>query len=267
MNILAHNKKAWDGLVEKQDRWTVPVTPEIIRDARAGRWSILLTPEKPVPRDWFPGLQGLEVLCLAGAGGQQAPILAAAGAKVTVLDNSPRQLSQDRAVAKREGLSIETVEGDMRDLTCFPAGKFDLIFHPCSNCFVPDVRPVWKESYRVLREGGVLLAGFINPALFIFDEKLADQGELQVRHRLPYSDLHSLTEKEQAEVISAGKPLAFSHSLTDLLGGQLDAGFTLTHMFEDGFQDQIITKYMPAFIATRAVKSKKFNSEDRDRRT
>src|SRR5687767_3232374 len=193
MNILAHNKAAWDGMVEKQDGWTVPVTSETILEARAGRWSIVLTPEKPVPPDWFPPLQGLEVLCLAGAGGQQGPILAAAGARVTVFDNSPRQLAQDRAVAEREGLSIETVEGDMKDLGCFPDGRFGLIVHPCSNCFVPDVRPIWKESFRVLRKGGILLAGFINPALFIFDEKLADQGELKVRHSLPYSDLHSLT--------------------------------------------------------------------------
>ena len=254
MNILAHNKAAWDGLVEKQDRWTVPVTREIIQEARAGRWSILLTPEKPVPHDWFPPLEGLEVLCLAGAGGQQGPILAATGARVTVFDNSPRQLAQDRAVAEREGFTIETVEGDMKDLSCFPDGKFDLIIHPCSNCFVPDVRPIWKESFRVLREGGVLLSGFINPALFIFDETLADQGELKVRHSLPYSDLSSLTEEERAEVIKSGKPITFSHSLTNLLGGQMDAGFVLTHMFEDGFQDHIITRFMPVFIATRAVK-------------
>jgi hypothetical protein len=54
-------------------------------------------------------LAGIEVLCLASGGGQQGPILAAAGAKVTVFDNSANQLVQDRLVADRDGLTIETV--------------------------------------------------------------------------------------------------------------------------------------------------------------
>src|SRR5205085_1973198 len=101
--------------------------------------------------DWFPPVAGLEVLCLASGGGQQGPILAAAGARVTVFDNSPNQLAQDRLVADREGLALETVRGDMADLAAFPDARFDLIVHPCSNMFVPDVRPVWREAFRVLR--------------------------------------------------------------------------------------------------------------------
>ncbi len=68
---------------------------ETIARARNGDFSILLTEQKPVPREWFPPLPGLEALCLACGGGQQGPVLAAAGANVTVLDNSPRQLDQD----------------------------------------------------------------------------------------------------------------------------------------------------------------------------
>ena len=92
-------------------------------------------------------------MCLASGGGQQGPILAAAGADVTVFDNSPRQLEQDRYVADRDGLHLQTVEGDMRDLSCFPDESFDLIVHPVSNVFVPDVKPVWREAYRVLKPG------------------------------------------------------------------------------------------------------------------
>ena len=104
-----------------------------------------------MPADWFPALPGLDVLCLASSGGQQAPVLAAAGAAVTVLDNSPAQLARDRLVADRDGLELATVEGDMADLSAFPNGRFGLVFHPCSNCFVPQVRPVWREAFRVLR--------------------------------------------------------------------------------------------------------------------
>ena len=158
--VARFNRGAWDAMVARGNRWTLAVDESAVAAARRGDWSIVLTPEKPVPRAWFPPLAGEPVLCLAGAGGQQAPILAAAGARVTVLDNSPAQLAQDRAVAERERLDVTCVLGDMRDLSAFADQSFALVFHPCSNAFVPDVRPVWREAFRVLRPGGVLLAAF-----------------------------------------------------------------------------------------------------------
>jgi SAM-dependent methyltransferase len=153
-DILRYNRDAWDRQVERGNPWTVPVGPDVIARARQGDWQIILTPTKPVPADWFPPLASLEVLCLASGGGQQGPILAVAGAKVTVFDNSPGQLAQDRLVADREGLMMETIQGDMADLSVFPDGRFDLIVHPVSNVFAPDVKPVWREAYRVLRPEG-----------------------------------------------------------------------------------------------------------------
>ena len=153
--------------------------------ARRGDWSIVLTPTRPVPREWFPALPASEVLCLASGGGRQGPLLAATGAEVTVRDVSPLQLAQDRAVAEREGLALRTVEGDMAQLSMFGDAAFDLIVHPCSNCFVPRIQPVWRESYSVLRPGGPLLAGFTKPVRYLFDQERADGGDLDVCHRIP----------------------------------------------------------------------------------
>jgi SAM-dependent methyltransferase len=254
MDVREYNRRAWDRRVESGNRWTVPVGPEVIAAARRGDWHILLTPIKRVPRDWFPPLAGLDVLCLASGGGQQGPVLAAAGAKVTVFDNSPAQLAQDRMVAERDGLALETVEGDMRDLSCFPAGQFGLIIHPCSNAFVPDVRPVWREAARVLRPGGVLLAGFTNPVLYLFDDAKMGRGEFEVRYKIPYSDLTSLTDEERRRYVEGDEPLSFGHTLADQIGGQLDAGLVLTGFYEDGGEDWKLTEYIACFAATRAVK-------------
>jgi SAM-dependent methyltransferase len=254
MDIREYNRVAWDYQVEHGNEWTVPVSTEVIADARQGRWEVLLTETKPVPREWFSELRGLDVLCLASGGGQQAPVLAAAGANVTVLDNSPKQLEQDRKVAERESLNLVTVEGDMADLSGFIDQSFDLIFHPCSNLFIRDVRPVWKEAFRVLRSGGVLLAGFLNPAIFLFDGQLAEQGVLQVRHKLPYSDVDNLTEEERLRFIEQSVPLEFGHTLEDQLGGQTDAGFAITGFYEDHHRTHAVAKYTPTYIATRAVK-------------
>ncbi len=132
----------------------------------------------------------MDVLCLASGGGQQAPILAAAGATVTSFDNSEEQLAKDRFVAERDSLELSTVQGDMADLSQFQDETFDLIFHPVSNVFVEDVTPVWRGCYRVLKEGGRLLAGFMNPMFFLFDhEEVEKSGIFHAKYSLPYSDL------------------------------------------------------------------------------
>src|SRR6516225_4107017 len=119
INVRAHNRAAWDKNVAEGNRWTIPVSPADVERARRGDLQILLTPSKPIPASWFPPLRDLPVLSLASGGGQQGPLLAAAGAKVTVLDNSPRQLEQDRLVARREGLHIEIADADAADLSMF----------------------------------------------------------------------------------------------------------------------------------------------------
>jgi SAM-dependent methyltransferase len=255
MDIRSYNRDAWNREVEGgESRWTQPVGPEVIAKAKMGEFSILLTENKYVPMEWFPPLAGADVLCLASGGGQQGPVFAAAGARVTVFDNSPAQLKQDKLVAEREALSITTVEGDAANLSMFANESFDLVFNPCSTVFMPDVRAVWKESARVLRPGGVLMTGSMNPVHYIFDLYKADEGVLEVTHSIPYSDLTSIPREDLEEHMEKGLPVEFGHSLTDLLGGQCDAGFVITDMYEDYMLDSPLQKYHPSYVATRAVK-------------
>lgn len=257
MDIRSYNREAWNREVEGgASRWTQPVSPEVIAKARQGEFSILLTENIPVPQRWFPPLSGADILCLASGGGQQGPVLAAAGANVTVFDNSPAQLKQDQLVADRESLSLHTVEGDAADLSMFENETFDLIFNPCSTVFMPDVRAVWKECSRVVRPGGILMTGSMNPVHYIFDLYKADEGILEVTHSIPYSDLASIPKEDLEELIEKGLPVEFGHSLTDLIGGQCEADFVITDMYEDYMLDSPLHKYHPSYVATRAVKTK-----------
>ncbi|MEW6750116.1 MAG: class I SAM-dependent methyltransferase [Candidatus Latescibacterota bacterium] len=255
--VLGHNRRAWDRQVERGNQWTVPVSDAVIEAARRGEWAVYLTPSRPVPRDWVGALEGAQVLCLASGGGQQGPVLAAAGARVAVLDNSPRQLEQDRRLADRHGLDVRTVLGDMANLSAFATASFDLIVHPVSNTFVPDVRPVWREAFRVLRPGAALLAGFDSPVLHLFDDAEYDRGVLVVRHVLPRADAAGLSAEEKRRWLQQGKALEYGHTLDDQIGGQLDAGFLLTGFYEDRYpadQGDALSRYMATFMATRAVK-------------
>ena len=260
IDVRSYNREAWNRQVAGGNHWTKPVTPEVIAAARRGEWSVVLTDAKSVPRGWFPDdLHGIEILCLASGGGQQGPVLAAAGARVTVFDNSPMQLAQDRLVAEREGLELKTIEGDMRDLSAFPDSSFDLIFHPVSNIFVPDALPVWRECHRVLEPGGSLLAGINNPWFYLFDLEQFEKGELQVTNRLPYSDLDSLSAGQMRRYDEQGIPLEFSHTLDEQIGGQIEAGFVIAGFYEDALDHPgyaPLSKYTNIFIATRAIKVK-----------
>lgn len=253
LDPVAHNRAAWDQLVDNDNEWSRPVGSDVIARARAGDWSVVLIGYEPTPRDWFPAdLDGSDVLCLASGGGQQGPVLAAAGANVTVFDNSPKQLARDEEVAARDGLEIRTVLGDMRNLSAFDKESFDVVLNPVSNVFCPDLAPVWAECFRVLRPGGALLVGFMNPDIYMFDENALDRRELVVAHRLPYSSL-DLPEAERERAYGDG-PIEYSHSLTTQIGGQLLAGFSLTHLVEAPHHADVTAEHLPGYIATRAVK-------------
>lgn len=239
-----------------------PVTPAEVERARRGDWQIILTPTKPVPWDWFglrPGaaFQNTRILCLASGGGQQAPILAAAGAVVTSFDYSHAQLDKDASVAQREGLHLQLEQGDMADLGRFDDASFDLIFHPVSNVFAADPVPVWRECARVLAAGGRLLAGFMNPNYYLFDHDDIEQGgPLTVRFPLPFADARDLPADRLQALIDSNEALEFSHSLDTQIGAQLEAGLVLEGFFEDRWDDEAtaLNRYMPTSMATLARK-------------
>lgn len=257
VDVFNHNRMAWDRQAEQQCAWSQPVGAEEVAAARNGNWQVRLTPNR-LPAGWLDHVQGLRILCLASGGGQQAPILAAAGAQVTVFDASEMQLQQDRMVAQRDDLDLVVLQGDMRDLSIFADASFDLVFHPISNLYVSDIDPVWRECCRVLRRGGTLLSSFYNPVVFVGDRdpRHAEQGLIYPRFPLPYSDLEHLDPEALNDKQLRGEPLVFGHSLTRQIGGQLEAGFVLTGFYEDWQPDPrfVIDRFLPTFLATRALK-------------
>ena len=238
--------------------WGIPISHEDYIKAKRGEWGVLLSPNIKVPFEWFSPyinlkirrLDGISVLGLASGGGQQMPIFAAIGADATVLDYSDAQLNNERIVAQREDYLINIVKADMTKTLPFEDNSFDIIFHPVSNSYVEDVYHVWNECYRVLKKGGILLAGMGNGFDYLFDDE--SDEPLLVRHKLPYNPLKN-PEQYKCSIECDGS-LQFSHTLEEQIGGQLKAGFILTDLYEDRDSSGIYKDYFPGYIVTRAVK-------------
>ena len=248
MSYVDINADTIDRWVDAGWQWGVPIGHEEYVRAQQGQWDMLLTPTKAVPHHWFGDLAGKKVLGLASGGAQQMPIFAAQGAECTVLDYSPKQLQSERLVAQREGYSIRIVRADMSQPLPFDDQEFDLIFHPVSNCYIREVKPLWKECYRVLRGGGRLLAGMDHYINYI-----VDSDETAIVNRLPFDPLQNQDQRLQLERDDAG--VQFSHSLEEQITGQLQAGFTLLDLYEDtNGEGRLHSLNIPTFIATLARK-------------
>lgn len=242
------NAQTFDQWVEEGWEWGQPISHETYQKALGGNWSVLLTPTKPVPKDWFCPMKGARVLGLASGGGQQMPVFAALGAQCTVLDYSQAQLDSERMVSQREGYPIRLVRADMTRPLPFENEQFDLIFHPVSNCYIENVNEVWRECFRVLRPGGILLAGLDMGINFVFDE-----DETTFRYKLPYNPLKDKALYEES--VKNGWGIQFSHTVEEQIGGQLRAGFQLRDIYQDTNGSGTLHDYnIPSFYATKAVK-------------
>lgn len=115
-------------------------------------------------RNWLPAsVAGWKVLCLAGGGGWQSILYAAAGAHVTVADLSPAMLQLDVREAARRGLHVTVLETSMDDLSALAEGTFDIVHQPVSTCYVPDINAVYREVARVLKDGGLYISQHKQP--------------------------------------------------------------------------------------------------------
>ena len=260
MDYLNINKKFWNKWSQERGPWSQRCSKEQIQKARSGKIEVGITTDKLVPESWFPeNWKGLDILGLASGGGQQMPILAATGANVTSFDFSEEQLKRDLEVCKEEGLKMKIQKGKMENLGVFNGESFDFVINPVSTCFTSDVRKVWKEVYRVLRQGGIFITGFSNPIVYSLDRgSYENKNEMKLVHSIPYSDIESLSEKEIKSIIKDSDSLEFSHSLSDLIGGQTDLGFKIVGFYESywgkQFPAESIDSIMPSFIATKAIK-------------
>ena len=254
MNEAELNSKAWDWEVGRNNLWTTIVSEEEIEKARNGEIDIWITPEHNVPPAWLEGIKGRKVLLLACGGGQQTPLLAAAGAEVTNVDISPLQIEQDRKALEKYGLKADARVGDMRNLSFLEDECVDYVICPHSLNFISSLDEFYSESYRVLKKGGKFLFGAANPVLYMFDDK-CETRKLKVKYTIPFSDETSLSHRELEKRLRKNDTVEYSHTLNDIIGKALKKGFTMKDFYSDGSLAEIVDSFVhDSFLAFYMVK-------------
>ncbi|MFI4874112.1 MAG: class I SAM-dependent methyltransferase [Blastopirellula sp. JB062] len=242
-----HNRAAWDRKVKQRDRFARPADDADFRDplALVDRWG------------WLGGsVVGLRLLCLGAGGGRQGPLYAAAGATVTVVDISPAQLELDRQVAAARGLSLTTIEASMDDLSMLGTADFDVIIHPVSTCYVPDLRPVYAEAARLLNERGVYISQHKTPTSLQTDVRRSPGGYELIE---PYYRSGPLPPVSGSRHREEGT-LEYLHRWEELIGLMCRAGFVIEDFVEplhakddaeaDSFADR--SRYVAPYVRIKA---------------
>ncbi|MCA9229217.1 MAG: class I SAM-dependent methyltransferase [Planctomycetales bacterium] len=217
--VLHHNQRAWDALARQQVPLAQPATDDELRQP-------LQTVD---PLGWLgPDIANWSVLCLAAGGGRHSALYAAAGAKVTVVDLSSEMLALDRQVAAERDLQITPIQTSMDALPMLADSQFDLVIHPVSTCYVPDVRLVFREIARVTRPGGLYVSQHKSP--ISLQTEVRPEGNLY-RLREPYYRTGPLPSAEPCRTREPGTQ-EFLHRWEELLGGICRAGFVIEDLVE-----------------------------------
>jgi SAM-dependent methyltransferase len=174
------------------------------------------------PMGWLGGnVSGKRMLCLAAGGGRQSAIYATAGAQVTVVDISPAMLELDRQVAHRRGLSLRLLQASMDCLDMLGNGSFDIVVHPVSTCYVPDVVPVFREVARVLRPGGIYVSQHKSPISLQASHGRDIAGCYRIEHEYYRSDAIPNPQQESAasKRLRERGAVEYLHRFEELIGG------------------------------------------------
>ena len=219
-----HNRRAWDALVREKQRFTIPAADADFRDPLGAVDQL----------GWLGGnVRGQKLLCLAAGGGKHGPLYAAAGAEVTVVDISGGMLELDRAVAAERGFALRTVETSMDDLQAFAAGEFDIVIHPVSTCYVPEIAPVYREVARIMRAGGLYISQHKTPINLQAAQAASPRGYELTE---PYYRSGPLPPVAGSRLREEGT-LEFLHRWEEIVGDLCRSGFVIEDLVEPSHAD------------------------------
>lgn len=179
-------------------------------------------------------ITGKHVLCLAAGGGRQSSLYAEAGAVVTVVDISGAMLELDRQVALAKGYHFRLIENSMESLPMLRDGEFDIVIHPVSTCYVPNVSPVFREVGRITRPGGLYISQHKQPVSLQSSLDPNERGNYEIENRYyrtsPVPPANS--DSKNAQRLREKGAIEFVHRWEQIIGGICRSGFVIEDLTE-----------------------------------
>lgn len=163
-------------------------------------------------------------MCLGAGGGRQGPLHAIAGAKVTVVDLSRRQLEHDRIAAVKYGLDLTLLQASAERLTGIKDKTFDVVLQPVSACYLKNVSAMYAEIARVLKPGGIYLVQH-KQHLSILAKEVKERGVWIEQPQVHGKPLAAIAEDAKAQYPTREPgTIKCAHSLQPLIGDPRNAG-------------------------------------------
>ena len=246
---IRQNRRAWDERALRSAWHTEPATDKDFQNPLAAVDDC----------GWLEGnVRGQRVLCLAAGGGRHGPLLAAAGAEVTVVDLSPAMLELDRRVAASRGLVLKTVETSMEDLSMLPAGGFDAVIQPVSTCYVPDIIEMYRQVARVSAANALYISQHKQPASSQAGTLPSSRGGYCITETYYRSD--PLPEAMEGLPHREAGTVEFLHRWSELIGGLCRSGFVIEDLVEPNHANTSAEagtfghrcRYLPPFVTIKA---------------
>ena len=246
MGYEEENMKAIDSWIEEGWEWGKPISEQEFLDAKEGKFSLFLTPTKPIPHHWLLPIKGKKVLGLAAGGAQQIPILSALGAHCALMDLNGKQIASDMDFALKHGYGLDIKQASFTEEFPFKDNTFDMVVNPVSLVYAEELEPIYEEIARVLKPNGVLLIGLDNGVNF-----LTDENEEKIVFTYPFNPL--VHEDQMRSLRESDAGVQFSHGLQESIGGLLRNGFVIEDIFEDtNGEGRLHEMKIPSFYVLKA---------------
>jgi ubiquinone/menaquinone biosynthesis C-methylase UbiE len=160
------------------------------------------------------------------------------------VDISEKFIGQGKLLASAAGTEIELVRTSVYDLPNDFDNSFDVVYVTIGALgWLQDMDAYFKLVNRLLKAGGQLFIYEMHPILDMFD---AETG-LEIKHSYfktePYVTEEAPDYFDPSTVV-VGKSYWFHHTLSDIIGGCLNNGLSLTHFAE---YDHDISNVFKAF--------------------
>ena len=137
----------------------------------------------------------------------------------------------------------------------FAIKGFDIVFNPVSNVYIEDLENMYKEASRVLKKGGLLMVGFMNPWIYMYDADIVwdkPDEELLLKFSIPFNSKE--LEEEGKITINPEYGYEFSHTLETQIRGQLKNGLAMIDFYESCDKRNRLSRYGNDYIATLCIK-------------